>query len=212
MNETHPVVLLGAGGHAKVLLDVIRLRGHSILGVCAPELQPGTQWEGIEVLGNDAVLKALDPDQICLVNGVGLVPRSTARRRVQETFSEKGYQWLTLEHPSSLRAAGGIIEDGVQLMASVTVQPGYRFGAGVIVNTGAVVDHDCQLGEHVFVGPGAVLCGGVKTGRGVFIGAGAVILPQVEIGDDTIIGAGAIVTRSVKAGCMAVGNPARIVK
>lgn len=212
MSKPQPLVLLGAGGHARVVLDVLRLRGQRILGVCAPELLPGSLWEGVEVLGDDAVLGSLSPYEVCLVNGIGLVPRSMARRRVQETYSEKGYRWLTLEHPSSLRAADGNLKDGVQLMAGAVVQPGYRFEAGVVVNTSAVIDHDCLLGEHVFVGPGAVLCGGVKAGCGVFIGAGAVILPQVELGDDAIIGAGAIVTRSVEAGCMVVGNPARIVK
>lgn len=211
MSKPQPVVLLGAGGHARVVLDVLRLRGHSIIGVCAPELLPGSRWEGVEVLGDDAALGALDPNEVRLANGIGLVPGGMVRRRAHETFSEKGYQWLTLEHPSSLRAADGNLKDGVQLMAGVVVQPGYRFGTGVVVNTGAVVDHDCQLNEHVFVGPGAVLCGGVKAGRGVFIGAAAVILPQVELGDNAIIGAGAVVARSVEAGCMAVGNPARIV-
>lgn len=213
MISARPVVLLGAGGHARVVLDVLRLRGHRIMGVCAPELPTGSQWQGLEVLGDDAAIETLvDADGVLLANGIGLVPRGMARRRVQDAYSARGYCWLTLEHPSSVRASESRLADGVQLMAGAVVQPGSRLEAGVVVNTCSVVDHDCQLGEHVFVGPGAVLSGAVKADRGVFIGAGAVVLPGVHLGEDAIIGAGAVVTRSVEAGCTAVGNPARTVK
>lgn len=212
MSSERPVVLLGAGGHARVVLDVLRLRGYRILGVCAPELPAGSQWQGLEVLGDDAALEALGADEIWLANGIGLVPRGMARRRVQNAYSARGYSWLTLEHPSSQRASASSLADGVQLMAGAVVQPGCRLEAGVVVNTRATVDHDCQLAEHVFVGPGAVLCGAVTADRGAFIGAGAVVLPGIHLGEDAIIGAGAVVTRSVEAGCTAVGNPARTVK
>jgi len=206
------VVLLGAGGHARVVLDVLRLRGHQVIGVCAPELPAGSQWQGLSALGDDAALEALDPAEIWLVNGIGSIPGSMARWRVQEGCSARGYRWLALDHPSSVRAADVSLAEGVQLMAGAVIQPGCRLDAGVVVNTRATVEHDCQLDEHVFVGPGAVLCGDVKAGRGVFIGAGAIILPGIHLGEGAIIGAGAIVTRSVEAGCTAVGSPARTIK
>lgn len=120
-------------------------------------------------------LEALDPAEIWLVNGIGSIPGSMARWRVQEGCSARGYRWLALDHPSSVRAADVSLAEGVQLMAGAVIQPGCRLDAGVVVNTRATVEHDCQLDEHVFVGPGAVLCGDVKAGRGVFIGAGAIV-------------------------------------
>ncbi|MFH6597914.1 acetyltransferase [Ectopseudomonas khazarica] len=203
---------MGAGGHARVVLDVLRLRGYQLRGVCAPELLAGSQWHGVDVLGDDAVLDELSCDEVWLANGVGLALRGMARRRIQEAYLARGYSWLTLEHPSSLCASDTWLACGVQLMAGAVVQPGCRLETGVVINTRATVDHDCQLGEHVFVGPGAVLCGAVKVDRGAFIGAGAVILPGIHLGEDAIIGAGAVVMRSVEAGCTAVGNPARTVK
>lgn len=203
---------MGAGGHARVVLDVLRLRGYQLRGICAPELPAGSKWHGVDVLGDDTVLDDLSCDEVWLANGIGLAQRCMVRRRIQDAYFARGYSWLTLEHPSSLRASDSWLADGVQLMAGAVVQPGCRLEAGVVINTCASVDHDCQLGEHVFVGPGAVLCGAVKVDRGAFIGAGAVVLPGIHLGEDAIIGAGAVVTRSVEAGCTAVGNPARIVK
>lgn len=212
MSSERPVVLLGAGGHARVVLDVLRLRGYQVVGVCAPELPAGSQWQRLSALGEDVVLEALDPAEVWLVNGIGPMSGNMVRRRVHEEGSVRGYTWLTLDHPSCVRAEDVSLAEGVQLMAGVVVQPGCRLEAGVVVNTRATIDHDCQLDEHVFVGPGAVLCGAVKAGRGVFIGAGAIVLPGIHLGEGAIIGAGAVVTRSVEAGRTVVGSPARSIK
>lgn len=211
MNSSRAVVLLGAGGHARVVLDVLRLRGHRVIGVCAPELSAGSQWQGVVALGDDAALESLDPGEVWLVNGIGPVPGTMARQRVQQAGSARGFRWLTLEHPSSIRATDASLADGVQLMAGAVVQPGCCLEVGVVVNTRATVDHDCRLGEQVFVGPGATLCGAVEACNGVFIGAGAIVLPGIRLDEGAIIGAGAVVTRSVKAGCTVVGNPARTI-
>jgi len=206
-----PVLLLGAGGHARVVLDLLVLRGYRLAGVFAPELELGGQWFGVNSLGGDEAVAAFSPDQVLLVNGLGAVPGQNTRQSVQRRFVDQGYRFISLIHPSVIVAQSAEIADGVQLMAGSVIQPGVRIGAATVVNTGARIDHDCCLGEHVFVGPGAIACGDVSIQTGVFIGAGAILLPGVTIGTGAVVGGGAVVVNSVEAGMKVVGNPARSV-
>ena len=117
-----------------------------------------------------------------------------------------------LVDPSAVVAASAVMGEGVSVNAAVVIGAASRLGEQVLVNRSASIGHHCVLEPYVTIGPGAVLAGGVRLGRGVFVGAGAVLLPEVEIGANTVVGAGAVVTRSAPAGCVLVGNPARVVK
>lgn len=206
--STLPVVLLGAGGHAHVVLDVIGLSAYVLAGVSAPELVRGSRWLGVEVLGGDEDVLCLDCDAVLLANGIGVIPGQSVRRRVHRHFVGRGYRFISLVHPSAVIAAQVVIDEGVQVMAGVIIQPGCRLATGVVVNTGARIDHDCDIGEHAFIGPGATLCGDVRIEAGAFVGAGAVVLPGVTVKKDAVVGAGAVVVRTVETGVTMVGNPA----
>lgn len=205
---TLPIVLLGAGGHAHVVLDVISLNGYALAGVSAPELMRGNRWQGIEVLGGDEAVLRLDREAVLLANGIGAAPRQSIRSRVHCHFSGQGYRFVSLIHPSAVTAAQVEMGEGVQIMAGAVIQPGCRLATGVIVNTGARIDHECQLEKDVFIGPGATLCGDVRIEAGAFVGAGAVVLPGVTVKKNAVVGAGAVVVRTVEAGATVVGNPA----
>ncbi len=201
-----PLVLLGAGGHARVLLALARAVGRPLLGVCDPVLQAEgrERWHDVTVLGDDAALDRLGPQQVDLLLGVGQLPRSTARAGLYAAWSTRGYAFPPLVHPTAWVAADVELTDGVQIMAGAVVQPGCVLGRNTIVNTHAGVDHDCRIGADVHVAPGAVLCGNVEIGDRVFIGAGAVLIQGLRVGPDAIVGAGVTLVRDLGAGAIVV--------
>lgn len=209
-----PVVILGAGGHAKVLLSLLRAIGAEIRGVCDPGLTASgvAVWREVAVLGGDEVLDGLDPTSIALVNGMGQVVGSNRRQSLFVALQARGFQFPTLVHPAAWVDPSVALQAGVQVMAGAVIQPDSTIGANTIVNTGARVDHDCIIGEHVHIAPGAVLCGSVRVAPGAFIGAGATVIQGLSIGEGCVVGAGAVVVRDLQAGHLVVGSPVRINK
>lgn len=196
-----PRLLLGAGGHAKVLLEVLHLTGVPVAGVCDPGLAGRGEkfWRDVPVLGNDDAVKHFAPDQVLLVNGVGHLPRKDVRFRLHEHWSRLGYQFASLIHPTASHSSTTHLAAGVQIMAGSIIQADTQLGEACIVNTAATIDHDCSIGPHVHFAPGTTVCGGVTVGAHAFIGAGAVVSPGLRIGERAIVGAGSVVLRDVPA-------------
>lgn len=206
-----PLILLGAGGHARVLLALAHAAGWRLAGVCDPELaaQRVAIWRDLPVLGSDEALANRNPAMFGLINGVGQLPGDDTRRRVYETCRAQGFTFPPLVHPGAWVADDVRLDDGVQVMAGTVIQPACSLGANTIVNTGASVDHDCVIGAHVHVAPGATVCGGVRVGDRASLGAGATVIQGLVIGSDAVIGAGATCVRDVAAGAVLIGVPAR---
>jgi sugar O-acyltransferase (sialic acid O-acetyltransferase NeuD family) len=202
-----PLVLLGAGGHAKVLQAAARACGRHILGVCDPQLARNgdTSWQGAPVLGDDDALMALDVTRIELLLGIGPLVGTNSRMVLHRRLAQSGFRFARLVHPSAWVADDAILAEGVQVMAGAVIQPGCTIGKHCVVNTGATVDHDCVLGDDVHVAPGATICGGARIGDGAFIAAGAVIGPGIALGSGAVIGAGAVVLDDVSAGSRVFG-------
>lgn len=194
MSGPGPLILLGAGGHAKVALALARAAGLTVSGVCAPELAdiPFASWNDVPVLGDETVLFDMDPHHVALINGIGQMPRSTLRRDVFARFRSKGFIFPVLVHPRAWVAPDVILGMGVQIMAGAIVQPACRIGDNSVLNTGAQADHDCRVGADVHIAPGAVLCGDVVVGDNAFVGAGAVVIQSVTIGHGAVIAAGSL--------------------
>lgn len=207
-----PLILLGSGGHAKVLLALIRAAGLQIQGVCSPELagEEGREWRGVAVLGGDEALDRFDPQGTSLVNGVGQVVGSVARRQLFERFAARGFVFPVLVHPAAWVDPNVQFGQGVQIMAGAVIQPDTSIGVATIVNTGASVDHDCRIGAHVHIAPGATLCGGVTICDNAFVASGATILPGCTVGEGAVVGAGAVLTRNLDAGMILLGQSPRL--
>jgi UDP-perosamine 4-acetyltransferase len=205
------LVLIGAGGHARVVQALAQSAGHCIVGVCDPTLRENglSNWRNISVFGDDEALRDLDPGKFGIINGIGQVVGSTQRMKVFERIKQMGFSFPFLVHPMAWVAQGTELEEGVQIMAGAIVQPDCRIGINSIINTKASIDHDCKIGAHVHVAPGATLCGGVSVGDGAFIGANATLLPGIRIGSKTIVGAGTTVLKPLNAGVKVIGAPAR---
>ncbi|WP_404343659.1 acetyltransferase [Vreelandella venusta] len=192
------VILLGGGGHAKVLLDALRLAGVQVRGVVDPVLAGTCKlWRGIPVIGNDDDLLKLNPDQVILVNGTGSLPSKLLRQRLFSRFTEAGFQFMNVIHPSALIGAGVELGVGVQIMAGAIIQADTTVGDNSIINTGVLVDHDCAIGCDVHLAPGVVVSGGVSIGEGAHVGTGSSIIQGISIGAGAIVGAGTVVVKDV---------------
>jgi UDP-perosamine 4-acetyltransferase len=202
-------IVLAAGGHAAVVAATLREAGARVAGFTDPAARPGSSVEGAEVLGGDAVLDRVKPASVRLYNGLGAAKDASARRRLYEAFSARGFRFPPVTALSAWIARSARLGPGAQVLTRAVVHPRARIGENAVVNTCAVVEHDCVVGAHSFVSPGAILLGGVSLGEGVLVGALAVILPGVKVGARARVGAGATVTKDVPAGATVVGTPAR---
>lgn len=195
------VIILGAGGHARVLLCALRSSGTSVEACLDPDVRlHGTRLDGTLISGGEGLLDGEPPENILLFNGVGAPKDCRARRAVYERFSSKGYRFPAVLAASALTFNDARWADGVQVLTRAVVHPGSSVGENTIINTGAIIEHDCSVGAHCHVAPGAVVCGGVTIGSGSLVGAGAVVLPGVRIGDGARVAAGAVVRRDCPPG------------
>lgn len=205
-----PVIVIGGGGHAKVLVSTLLLCRRSVLGFV--DLNPtAPPMLGIRCLGSDAAVLSHAPGDVQLVNGVGSTGSAAIRQDVYDRFTREGYCFATVIHPSAIVAPEVKMGDGVQIMAGAILQPGSSVGSNAIVNTGAIIDHDCVVAAHAHIAPGAVLSGGVRVDSGAHIGTGACIIQGVSVGAASVVGAGAVVITDVPAGVTTVGVPAKTI-
>jgi sugar O-acyltransferase (sialic acid O-acetyltransferase NeuD family) len=212
MTVNDEIIVVGAGGHGRVVLDALLACGARVYGLLDPGLAAGSEVMGVVVLGGDHVLDSLASTRYRLANGLGANPSTVARASIHERLVRCGHRFATVIHPSAVVGRATELGDGSQIMARAVVQCGGRIGRNVVVNTAAALDHDVVIEDDAFIAPGAVLCGAVKLGRGAFIGAGAVLLPGVRIGANAVIAAGAVVCVEVPPGGVFSGVPARMHK
>ena len=205
-----PVLIIGAGGHAKVLLGLLKALDADILGLTDVDRAcHGTTILDHKVIGDDSKILAHGCDAICLVNGVGSTQPGVLRRDIYDRFSHLGYTFRICIHPQATVSPDAVLSEGVQIMAGAVVQPGCMIGTNSIINTRASVDHDCILGDHVHIAPGAVLGGTVIVGDGAHIGTGATVIEQIRIGESAMIAAGACVIDNIDPGARVAGVPAK---
>lgn len=206
-----PIIVIGGGGHAKVLVSTLLFCRRSILGF-VDLISAVPPLLGIGCIGTDAAVLLHAPGDVRLVNGVGSAASTVHRRDVYDRFTQEGYCFSTVIHPSAILAPETQIEDGVQIMAGAILQPGSSIGRNAILNTGAIVDHDCVVGAHAHIAPGAVLSGSVHVESGAHIGTGACIIQGITIGAGSVVAAGAVVIRDVPSGVTVAGVPAKTIR
>lgn len=205
-------VVLGAGGHAKVVIDALReMPDVVIAGLLAGEPTcGGAQVLGVPVLGDDGLLPGLVADGIThFAVGIGGIGPNLLRERLFEQAIAAGLQPFSVVHPSSVISSNAVLEDGVQVFAGAVVNPGARLGRGCIINTGVIVEHDAVVEAFAHLASGCRVAGQVVVGRHAFLGAGATVIQQLTVGASALIGAGAVVIRDVPAHAQVVGVPAK---
>jgi sugar O-acyltransferase (sialic acid O-acetyltransferase NeuD family) len=206
------IFVCGAGGHAKVIIDIIERQGiHRI--DCLVDRDPslkGRKVFGYDVIGDENELLARTGRDVR--QGIVAIGSNTARLRVARWLAEHGFGLITAVHPSARVSRGVELSAGSVIMAGVVLNADALIGENVIINTGATVDHDCIIANGVHLAPGATLCGNVRVGEGTLVGAGATIIPNITIGGRVVVGAGATVVSNVPDGVVVMGTPARVVR
>lgn len=198
-------LLIGAGGHALVVLDALRAL-HPAMAVEVYDDNPALVGKQLLDVAIRAPVATAEPSgKFCHV----AIGHNETRRQKAEYLQELGAQLFTVTHPAATLSPGASVGTACFLAASAIVAPGAQIGKGVIVNHGAVVDHHCQVGDWTHLAPRTVLGGGVMIEEGAMLGAGCIILPCLRVGKHAIIGAGAVVTRNVASGETWVGVPAK---
>jgi sugar O-acyltransferase (sialic acid O-acetyltransferase NeuD family) len=208
------VVGLGAGGHAKVVIEILRHSDVEIVGLLDSRSElHGTKLLDVPVLGDDSLLSQLRVDGVShAFIGVGTVGNIGPRLRVFQMARTAGFEIISAIHPGAVISLSAKLGIGPTIMAGAVVNAAAVINDDVIVNTGAIVEHDCRIGHHVHISPGATLGGGVSVGARSMVGLGAVVLPGIHVGSDVLIGAGAVVTRDVPDSKVVYGNPARVIR
>lgn len=200
------VYVIGAGGHAKVVISTLQATGYVVAAVFDDdERKHNTALLGVNVKGSIGSFQDAPP--LPAVLGIG---NNQTRRRLAELLP--GIEWLTVVHPCAVIHSSAQLGYGTVVFAGVVIQPDTIIGAHGIVNTGATIDHDCRAGDYIHVAPGAHLAGEVELGDGAFIGIGSAIIPRAKVGQWSVIGAGSTVIRDVDDNVIAVGTPARSIK
>lgn len=216
MSAPLDLYVLCAGGHARVMIDILRRMGRVVTALTDDNpIHHGTTIDEVPVIGNRDKVLDRAPDDVLLVNALGNMPRRgnaglALRRTFFGFFKDKGYRFETVISPEAFISSRAALNEGVQVITGAIVHPGAQVGVNVIINTGAQLDHDCRVGDHSHIAPGAILCGNVTVGEDCHIGAGAVIVPGITVGNGAVVAAGAVVVADVAAGATVMGMAARV--
>jgi sugar O-acyltransferase (sialic acid O-acetyltransferase NeuD family) len=199
---SNEVYIIGAGGHAKVVVRTLQDLGFAVAAIFddAPH-----RWHqllfGVPILGPVDRIEKYPPRPALIAVG-----DNVARQQIAERYA---LHWLTAVHPQALVDSSVRLGAGTIVLHRAVIQPDTNIGNHVIINTAASVDHDCLLGNFVHLAPGGHLAGGVSLKEGVLFGIGAVAIPGVTIGAYSTVGAGAAVVSDVPAKTVAMGVPAK---
>jgi sugar O-acyltransferase (sialic acid O-acetyltransferase NeuD family) len=206
------IVIVGAGGHGRVVLDILRSQGcDNVIGFLdANEALHGTEVAGIPVLGHLNLLPKLK--QKGLAGAIVAIGDNRVRRSYARKLAAAGLELVNAVHPSAVVSRTASVGRNIVIAPGAIVCTDARIADSVILNTAATIDHECEIGEAAHVCPGVRLAGRVSVGEGAMIGIGAAVLPCLRIGDYAVIGGGALLRRDVPAHATAVGVPARIIR
>lgn len=198
---TKPVVVIGGGGHAKVVIATLRAMNITVGGVLDDDTRLwDTSLLGVPVTGPIRREAAIEGPVVLAIG------RNESRKMLAQQLP---CEWATVVHPRAWVDPTAILGPGTVVLAGAIVQADAIIGAHVIVNTGATVDHDCVIGDYVHLAPGVNLAGSVEVGEGAFLGIGSTAIPGVCVGEWARAGAGAVIVRDVPRKTLCLGVPAR---
>ena len=204
------ILILGCGGHARVITDSIIETGVYELVGYVDNKEAGQVYREYSVIGTDSNLGELyDQGITCAAMGIGFIGKSVLREKLYEKLKSIGFEIPAIIDSTAIVAADVLVGEGSYIGKRTVVNSNAVIGDMCIINTGSIVEHDSKIHEFSHIAIGASIGGGVTVERASLIGAGAVILPGVNVGENVIIGAGAVVNKDVENGVTVVGVPGR---
>ena len=198
------IILLGYSGHSFVCIDIALMNNYFIKGYLDPLIKENNPYK-IEYLGTDTYIKPNSNESFFITIGSNMI-----RNKLFNNFEDNLF--INLIHKNSFISENAFITENSNVLVGcgVIVNSFSNVQKGVILNTGCIIEHECQINEFSHIAPGATLAGNVKVGKRTFIGANSVIREGVSIGNDVLIGAGSVVVNDIKDGSIVFGNPARL--
>ncbi|MBU3101683.1 MULTISPECIES: acetyltransferase [Clostridium] len=208
------IVLVGAGGHCKVIIDIIKSVGeYDIIGVTDTTFRGQKLVLDIPIIGDDSILKKLYNDGVknafvC----IGALQNIKLRDKIYNKLKDIGFNIPVLIHKDAIVSSYASIAAGTCVMPGAIINPGVSIEENCIINTGVVIEHECKIQRNTHISPKACIAGAVKVGHDTHVGMGSCIIQALHIGNNVIIGAGAVVINNVEDNVVAVGVPSKIIK
>ena len=204
------VLLVGAGGHCKIIIDSINREKYEIAGIIDNSLPIGKTICGIKVAGGDS--EAVKWKEAGIINAIITVAGNLeVRSKLIKTYEEIGFNMVSVIHPTAIISTRVSLGKGINVLAGSILNTDAVIGDYTIINTGSIVEHETVIKNNSHIAPGAVITGNCRIGSNTFIGANSVILPNIEVGNKCIIGAGSVVLNHVESNLTVAGNPAKII-
>lgn len=206
---SHRILVVGAGGHSRSVLDLISsIGGYQVIGLLEDFQEVGTRIGAFSVLGKVEDIVQVSVTQRCNLVAVAIgenFHRERVTNKIKQLLPTIGFPRLV--HPSAILSQTASLADGVTVFAGAILNTNVAISEGAIINTGSILEHDCQIGSFSSVAPGATLGGNVVLREGSFLGLGSSVLQNRSVGRDSIIGAGSLVNRDIPSQVLAYGNP-----
>jgi len=209
-SQQKSMLIIGPGGHSRVVIDAALSTGHNLIGIIDPEYSGKDETIlGVPVLGGVGILDEMDPEHVSVFVAIG---SNSKREKWIHKVKEKGFSTPTIQHPSAIISPHAEIGEAVFINAGALINAGARIGSGAIINTGVIIDHETSVGQCVHVAPGCKISGRVTIGNGTFIGIGVTVIDYINIGEKAMIGAGSVIIKDIASGTTVVGTPGKVIK
>lgn len=208
------IILLGGGGHCKVVIETILLeKKYDVVGIIDLQEKVGQSVSSIPIVGTDEELREylIKKVDFCFIT-LGSVGNPNLRIKLFNKAKEIGFKFPNIIHPGSMISKSAKMGEGNYIAAGVIINADSIIGSNCIINTSTVIEHDCKIGDFVHFASGVTLCGGVEIGSFSHIGSGSVVIQHLRIGKNTIIGAGSTVIEDIGDNIVAYGNPCKEIR
>lgn len=206
------IVIIGGGGHAKVLISTIKKNSEYLIIGYTDNKNYGDILD-IKYLGNDGVLVQLFKDGIInAALGIGQVNLTVKRFKVVNKIKQIGFMFPEIISPNALVNEHVFVGEGSQILDGVVINTGTKIGNFTIINTNSTIEHDCVVGNYCHIATGATLSGGVEIGDFSMVGSNAVVVQYKKVTSNCLIGSGGVVSKNINEQGIYVGNPIRKIK
>lgn len=203
------VVIIGAGGHSKVVIDILRSHGDvEVVGSVDRSIKENVL--GVKVIGDDSVLP--DLFQSGVDHAFVAVGDNALRHKLFNRAVDIGFQMINAISPFSYVSESVQLGNGIVIMPGTVVNAGSSIADNVIVNTSSSIDHDCIIDKSCHIAPGSHLAGNVHVGEGTFVGIGTTIIDNIRVGKWSALGGGSVVVNPIPDRCLALGAPAKVIR